>query len=356
MREAVFEKINGLFSSLSQAVFLLDRQGHCLVPRQPDTFMLPASLQENVPVSKSGYLFLTLPGLDALTLAMREGPGGKDLLVLCARLIETFYREEGITHELGNAMRRLAAGELSERELDNLSQDHGIPMALPRAALLVRFEKPLPAMPEEALHEFIPLAEDDLLIPLDSRSLLVARVMAEDGQADLVEYAMALQDTLENELGQTAVIGIGQTADSLAGLHQSLKQADQAIRIGGLFSLKEKIHHYGMLVLERFLLDCAPEEAGHYVELLFNPQTAKLFTDEMLETIHVFFSKDLNLTDAARELYIHRNTLVYRLDKIQKGCGLDLRHFQDAMLFKLLNGLRQRSLDTAPHTEVRFER
>ncbi len=62
----------------------------------------------------------------------------------------------------------------------------------------------------------------------------------------------------------------------------------------------------------------------------------------MLDTVNVFINRDLNLTDAARDLYIHRNTLVYRLDKIQKVTGLDLRHFRDAMLFKLLNDLRKK--------------
>ena len=92
------------------------------------------------------------------------------------------------------------------------------------------------------------------------------------------------------------------------------------------------------------MMDCAPDPARQYIGLLFNRKTAKLFSDEMLETVSVFIKRDLNLTDAARDLYIHRNTLVYRLDKIQKISGLDLRHFRDAMLFKLLNDLRRREM------------
>lgn len=350
MQEEILSRVEALFASLSQPVFLLNRQGHCLVPRQPDTFMLPASLQENVTVSKSGYHFHTLPGLETLTLATRESPASKDILQLCARLVESYRQQAGITQDLDNALRRLALGELSPRELDILAQDYQILPDLPRAALLVHFERPLPRMPADALAEFIPLAEADLLIPLDSHSLLLARAMAGEEPEDLMEYAMALQDTLENELGQTAVIGIGQTSQHLGQLPLSHQQAEEAIRIGSLFNHRQRIHTHSLLVLERFLMDCAPDQAQQYLTLLFNPHTEKLFTEEMLETIHVFLMKDLNLTDAARELYIHRNTLVYRLDKVQKGCGLDLRHFQDAMLFKLLNDLRKRDLAIPPHT------
>ena len=78
-----------------------------------------------------------------------------------------------------------------------------------------------------------------------------------------------------------------------------------------------------------------------YHSLLFNRKTAKLFNEEMLQTIEMFFRKDLNLSDTARQLFIHRNTLVYRLDKVQRQTGLDLRHFDDAVTFKILYKLKR---------------
>ena len=83
------------------------------------------------------------------------------------------------------------------------------------------------------------------------------------------------------------------------------------------------------------------EMAEHYHGLLFNRSTARLFSEEMLYTIEMFFKKDLNLSDTARQLYIHRNTLVYRLDKVQRQVGLDLRKFEDAVTFKMLLEMRK---------------
>lgn len=344
MSDLVLQKSEALFATLSQPVFLLDRHGRCLAPRQPDTFMLPSTLQDNVLVSKSGYLFLTLPGFEIQTLATKDRPESHDILRLCAQLIQNFRQEQGITHELSNALKRLLNEELNAQELDVLVHDHGIAQSQTRAALYISFSKLHQQLPQDSLAEYIPLSQDDLLIPMDSRSLVLARNLGEDEQDDLLEYAMALQDTLQNELGLQAVIGIGEPAGSLQELSLSCQQARKAIQIGSLFRPDYQIHEFRNLVLERFMMDCAPEPARQYIGLLFNRKTAKLFSDEMLETVNVFIKRDLNLTDAARDLYIHRNTLVYRLDKIQKVSGLDLRHFRDAMLFKLLNDLRRREM------------
>lgn len=342
MSNPVLQKAAALFATLSQPVFLLDRQGRCLVPRQPDTYILPAPLRESVLVSKSGYLFWTLPGFDTLTLATKDRPEGKDILILCAKLIQSYQEELGIEKSVGSALKRLLSGGLDEHELETLTQDHHIAQQQPRAALLVRFSKASSQFPPETWPEMMPLAQDDLLVPLDNRSLLLARNLSQDDQDDLAEYAMALMDTLQNELGIKAEIGIGESAESLRDLPRSYQQALKAIQIGGIFHPDAPIHDHAKLVLERFMMECAPDASAKYISLLFNKKTSRLFTDEMLETIRVFIKHDLNLTDAARDLYIHRNTLVYRLDKIQKVSGLDLRHFRDAMLFKLLNDLRRR--------------
>jgi len=70
--------------------------------------------------------------------------------------------------------------------------------------------------------------------------------------------------------------------------------------------------------------------------MIFNRKTARLFNDEMVHTIETFFDNSLNLSETARKLYIHRNTLVYRLEKVQRAIGLDLRNFDDAVTFKMM--------------------
>ena len=93
---------------------------------------------------------------------------------------------------------------------------------------------------------------------------------------------------------------------------------------------------YRKLLIERFLADVPKEMGQRYNAMLFNRKTARLFNDEMIHTIEKFFENSLNLSETARQLYIHRNTLVYRLDKVQRVIGLDLRAFDDAVTFKMM--------------------
>ncbi len=87
--------------------------------------------------------------------------------------------------------------------------------------------------------------------------------------------------------------------------------------------------------------------------MVFNKKTSRLLTDEMLDTIDMFLKKDLNMSETSRHLYIHRNTLVYRLDKMQRLAGLDLRKFSDAFLFKLLYDLKFRLNDKNKRSQDR---
>ena len=87
-------------------------------------------------------------------------------------------------------------------------------------------------------------------------------------------------------------------------------------------------------------MESPPDVCRGYYERLFSPENESLFNDEMMYTIDMFFRQDLNMSETARQLYIHRNTLVYRLDKIQKATGFNLRSFKDAVTFKILMELK----------------
>ena len=103
-----------------------------------------------------------------------------------------------------------------------------------------------------------------------------------------------------------------------------------------MYHPKQQIFVYRKMLIERFLADVPREMGQRYNSLLFNRKTARLFNDEMIHTIEKFFENSLNLSETARQLYIHRNTLIYRLDKVQRIIGLDLRAFDDAVTFKMM--------------------
>ena len=152
-------------------------------------------------------------------------------------------------------------------------------------------------------------------------------------------------------MGETAhqmTVGIGKMRRTIDELRDSYNEARRAIEVGRIFKPEESIYIYSRLILERFLMELPQDISAYYHGLLFNRENQRLFNEEMLYTIEMFFKKDLNLSDTARQLYIHRNTLVYRLDKVQRQTGLDLRSFDDAITFKILMELKKVSGDKAP--------
>ncbi len=334
-----WERIGKAFGRLSQPVFLLDRQGRCVVPPLPDAFRLPEQLPEDKPVSRSGYLFLGLPGLEAYSLAAKDRPGAADLLLLAARLVQAERLAAGFSPDENSSLKRLLSGEISAMELEGLFEKTAVRDAAPRCALLVTVAGTRGLDMREALQDALPVSPGDLVVWENARSMVLARETGDETPEELTEFAMALLDTLQNELGLEATVGIGETVDGLSGLRASYLKARKALEIGRLFHPEARIHAYGNLLAERVLASLSPEDASRFAGLLFNRENEKLFNEEMLETIRVFIQRNLNLTDAARDLYIHRNTLVYRLDKVQRACGLDLRSFRDAMTFKMLSDL-----------------
>ena len=192
------------------------------------------------------------------------------------------------------------------------------------------------------LGELIPLSDNDMLVEMNRHTVALIKDMnGIDGTEDLYQFAEAVLETLMEEAVQHVMVGVGEEKHNLSQLGESYAEARRAMEVGHIFNPGQNIHVFRRLMLERFLMNVSREDSLHYHNLLFNRKNAKLFNEEMLQTIDMFFRKDLNLSDTARQLFIHRNTLVYRLDKVQRQTGLDLRHFDDAVTFKILHVLKK---------------
>ena len=136
--------------------------------------------------------------------------------------------------------------------------------------------------------------------------------------------------------GYDVIIGVSDPRNFISELSDALNEARDAINVGSIYRSDERLFIYRSLLLERFLNTVPKSNVIPYGTMVFNAQTARLFNEEMIHTIEVFFENNLNLSEAARKLYIHRNTLVYRLEKVQRLTGFDLREFDDAVTLKLM--------------------
>lgn len=156
------------------------------------------------------------------------------------------------------------------------------------------------------------------------------------------EFAEIFRRSLYEETGISVKIGIGGIVKSLADMPVSLEQAGAALKISAMFKAKSPVHSYREYMLYKILSDLSPSLLSGYYDTLIEGDAAAILEDEdMLETVEAFMDNNLNVSETARKLYMHRNTLTYRLDKIRRATGLDIRNFSDAITFNLCNLLHR---------------
>ena len=147
---------------------------------------------------------------------------------------------------------------------------------------------------------------------------------------------MCIRDsTLRNELFVRTVIGIGTISEHLRSLADSYKEAQTAIEVGKVFDTEKSIINYENLGIGRLIYQLPTTLCEIFLSEVFKKNTIESLDQETLFTINKFFENNLNVSETSRKLFVHRNTLVYRLEKIKKLTGLDLRLFDHAIVFKV---------------------
>ena len=175
----------------------------------------------------------------------------------------------------------------------------------------------------------------DMVVKMDEHCCAVVKFL-EDGQSPL-EFSRFLSQSLYEEIGVKASIGIGCETESFSEISTSYQQAMTAVRMSSVFHSKGEVHSYKEYLLVRMLEDVPESRLKDYMEQFRIGDANEIFEDrEMLETAEEFLENSLNVSETSRNLYMHRNTLMYRLDKIERATGLNIRNFADAVSFRVI--------------------
>lgn len=154
-------------------------------------------------------------------------------------------------------------------------------------------------------------------------------------EKDIEKLAASIIDTLNGEHYIKAVVGIGTPISNIKDLASSFKEAQIALEVGKVFDTEQPIISYNHLGIARLVYQLPTTLCEMFLKEVFNQGSIDSLDDETLFTIQRFFENNLNVSETSRGLFVHRNTLVYRLEKIKKLTGLDLREFDDAIVFKV---------------------
>ena len=176
----------------------------------------------------------------------------------------------------------------------------------------------------------------DFITAVDEKNIIVVREVKQGETAeDLEKTAQVMVDMLNTEAMSQVHVAYGTVVNELKEVSRSYKEAKMALDVGKIFFSNKNVVAYSKLGIGRLIYQLPIPLCRMFIKEIFDGKSPDEFDDETLTTINKFFENSLNVSETSRQLYIHRNTLVYRLDKLQKSTGLDLRVFEDAITFKI---------------------
>ena len=206
----------------------------------------------------------------------------------------------------------------------------------PRVVLLVRQVENSDVAAVEAISKLFPDKQKDFVLNINESDVVVVKSLPNANcPEEILKTARSIEAMLLEELGIRTIIGISTNARHLRELADRYKESQVAIEVGRIFESDKTIVNYENLGLGRIIYQLPTTLCEMFLNEVFKKNPIETLDEDTLETINRFFENNLNVSETSRKLYVHRNTLVYRLEKIKKITGLDLREFDHAIVFKV---------------------
>ena len=188
----------------------------------------------------------------------------------------------------------------------------------------------------ETMKSLFAMKTKDFITAVDERNIILVKELKEnEDYPEMEETAKVMLDMLNTEAMSSVRISYGTIVNEIKQVSKSYKEAQMALDVGKIFYTEKNIIAYNTLGIGRLIYQLPIPLCKMFMQEIFGEHMPDTFEEETLVTINKFFDNNLNVSETSRQLYIHRNTLVYRLEKLQKSTGLDIRVFDDALTFKI---------------------
>ena len=246
---------------------------------------------------------------------------------------KAYYEEK---HDRGSFIKDIISDNIMLGDIYVRAKELRVVADVPRGVFVVRTLKKGESVPTDVIQSLFPDRQNDFVLSIGEGDVVLIRQMPEGtGIKDLNKIASTIEEALRSGGEPTVVVGIGTVATHLRDLAKSYKEAQIAIEVGKVFDTEKYVINYENLGIGRLIYQLPTTLCEMFLQEVFKKNPIDALDKETLFTIHKFFENNLNVSETARKLFVHRNTLVYRLEKIKKLTGLDLREFDDAITFKV---------------------
>lgn len=323
----------------SEGVVISSGDKSLLGERFPDAANAIAAAPETQ-VSLGGKIFMALKGWNP-TFGFAAFVVGNDaqavsicqMAQVSLSIAKTYYEEK---HDRGTFVKNIITDNILPGDIYIRAKELHFPTELPRAVYLIRQRSRADVAVVELLQSMFSDRQQDFVINVNETDIAVVRQVAPDTTGEeLTRVAKTIEERLKTELFARTTIGIGTIAEHLRELADSYKEAQVAIEVGKVFDTEKTVINYENLGIGRLIYQLPTTLCEIFLSEVFKKNSIDSLDQETLFTINMFFENSLNVSETSRKLFVHRNTLVYRLEKIKKLTGLDLREFDDAIIFKV---------------------
>ena len=243
------------------------------------------------------------------------------------------YKEK---FDRSNFFQNLLLDNLLLVDIHNRSKKLRINNSARRAILLFEVQPESEPIASEMLSGLFTVQNGDYLTEVDENSVILIKALDEqEGYKELEDIAKTAVDMLNTEVMVKVRGSYGTIVGELKDLSRSYKEARMAMDVGRIFYAGKRVISYNELGIGRLIYQLPPSLCRMFIKEIFGEEGMQEFDQEILTTIDTFFDNNLNVSETARQLFVHRNTLVYRIEKLMKSTGLDIRSFEDAMTLKI---------------------
>ncbi|MBQ9150630.1 MAG: helix-turn-helix domain-containing protein, partial [Clostridia bacterium] len=264
-----------------------------------------------------------------------DAEADKTSRLLCVALgnIKNLYDEK---YDKGSFIKNIILDNILPSDIYIKSKELHFNAEESRVVFLVKFSGKTDMMPFEMLQNMFPDKARDYVISVGEHDIvLVKEVKAGSENRDMEKVATNIVDTMSSEFYTKVSIGVSTIVDNIKDLARAYKEAQIALDVGKVFETEKSVVSYENLGIGRLIYQLPTTLCEMFLQEVFKKGSLESLDRETLMTIQCFFENNLNVSETSRKLFVHRNTLVYRLEKIRKLTGLDLREFEHAITFKV---------------------
>lgn len=255
------------------------------------------------------------------------------LLAISLSSIKQYYDEK---YDRGNFIKNVILDNILPGDIYLKARELRFNADVSRVCMLIKITSKSDTSAYDIIQNLFPDKSKDFVININENDIaLIKEIRSGIDSKDLEKLAGSIVDTLGNEFYTHCVVGIGTAVVGITDLARSFKEAQVALEVGKVFDTERAIVSYDNLGIARLVYQLPTTLCDMFLKEVFKRGSIDSLDQETLFTIHCFFENNLNVSETSRKLFVHRNTLVYRLEKIKKLTGLDLREFEDAIVFKV---------------------